>query len=396
MAIQAGVGISTEINPILAAKEAVRMASLHMHAERADLAFAFSSADLSYPSLLKTLSASLEHVPIIGSSGAAIISNQGIARHGVAVMLVSLPKNVSFSTAEVKDIKTRTPLVAGKELARELLKDFKDMRVLSTTFSDGMIEEGSSLIYGMQEIFGRSFPMVGASASCEMRSMKTFLYFNQEVLTDSAIGILWGGRLNFGLGIKHGWKPLGKPHSVTKSYGNVVYEIDNEPAANIYEEYLGRKLSDLRQETRLVSVLYPIGIHLAGEEEYLLRNILSIGTDGSLRLQGNVNQGNSIRLMIGTKESALAATEQAGLQAKGTLPNTEVDFALIFDSFSRYILLKRDAAKELEIIKETLGKDTPIIGLYTFGEQAPLRSISYQGQTYFHNQTITILTVGGQ
>lgn len=396
MAIQAGVGISTEANPILAAKEAVRKANLHMHAERADLAFVFSSTDLAYPSLLKTLSASLEHIPIIGASGGAIISNYGIVRHGVAVMLLSLPKNVSFATAQVKGIKAKTASIAGKELAVELLKDLKDMRVLSTVFSDGMIEEGSDLIHGMQERFGRSFPLVGASASCEMRSTKTYLYLNQEVLTDSAVGILWEGRLNFGLGIKHGWKPLGKPHTATRSYGNVLYEIDGQPAANIYEEYLGRKLSDLRQDTRLVSVLYPIGIHLAGEEEYLLRNILSIGTDGSLHLQGNVSQESSIRLMIGTKESALAATEQSASQAKGSLLNAEVDFALIFDSFSRYILLKRDAARELEIIKEVLGQDVPIIGLYTYGEQAPLRSISYQGQTYFHNQTITILTVGGQ
>ena len=30
-------------------------------------------------------------------------------------------------------------------------------------------------------------------------------------------------------------------------------------------------------------------------------------------------------------------------------------------------------------------------GFYTFGEQAPLKSINYQGKSYFHNQSIAIL-----
>ena len=72
-----------------------------------------------------------------------------------------------------------------------------------------------------------------------------------------------------------------------------------------------------------------------------------------------------------------------------------MSFAFVFDSVSRYILLGRQANKELEIIKEGLGNDTPIIGIYTYGEQAPLRAIKYQGKTYFHNQTITILGIEG-
>ena len=62
----------------------------------------------------------------------------------------------------------------------------------------------------------------------------------------------------------------------------------------------------------------------------------------------------------------------------------------VFDSISRYFLLGRQAEKELQIIRDGLGHDVPIAGIYTFGEQAPLKSINYLGQTYFHNQTITI------
>ena len=403
--VNIGIGLSTEKDPISAAREATRLASINLHSEKIDLAIVFSSIDLSCVSLLKTINVSLKgHVPIIGCSSAAIISNQGIFKHGLAVMLLSLPPNVYFNIACVRDIEEKTALSAGRELGEKLLYGFRDIRRdLSVIFSDGLMDEGSNLIYGLQERLGKSFPLVGASASDNMRFLRTYLYFNQEVLTDSAVGILWGGKLNFGLGIQHGWKPLGKPRTITKSEGNIIHEIDGEPAVKIYEEYLARDLAELQKEIRRISILYPIGMYLAGEQEYLLRNILSIENNGSLRLQGNVIQGSTIRLMIGTKESCLNATRQALNEAKKILFAPIVDitkseiknFVFVFDSVSRYMLLRREANQELEIIKEGFGKDTPIIGLYTYGEQAPLKAISYQGQAYFHNQTIAMLNIGG-
>jgi hypothetical protein len=364
----------------------------------------FSSPDLASLTLLKTLEVSLADVPIIGCSGAAIITNQGILRHGLGIMLLSFPDNIYFNVACVRDIKTRTALSAGRELGEQLAFGFRNVRRdLSVIFSDGLIEEGSNLIFGLQERLGKSFPLVGACASDNLRFLKTYLYFNQELLSDSTIGILWGGKLNFALGIRHGWKPLGKPHIVTKAAGNIISEIDGQPAAKLYEEYLGCGLSELQKQIRRISVLYPIGIDMPGEEEYILRNVLSIDSDGSLRLQGNVTEASSIRLMISTKESCLAATQQAVNEAKKVPSSPAIDtdksrmknFLLVFDSVSRYVLLRRDVARELEIIKEGFGNNTPIIGLYTYGEQAPLRAINYQGQAYFHNQTVTILNIGG-
>ena len=197
------------------------------------------------------------------------------------------------------------------------------------------------------------------------------------------------------MGIKHGWKPLGKPHHVTRSRGNIVYEIDGAPAVKLYEDYLACDLNTLRKELKRISILYPIGVYLPGEEEYILRNILAIEDNGSLIFQGNVPEEDLIRLMIGTKESCLSAVYQALDEAKKGLFGRMGKFVFIFDSASRYILLGRQADKELEIIKKGLDKDTSIIGLYTYGEQAPLRAINYQGRAYFHNQTITILAMGG-
>jgi hypothetical protein len=393
---EVSIGLSIKKDPVQAAKEAVQQARTNLHKEKVDLGIVFASIDLSCVNLLKTINIYLEGTPVIGCSGAAIISNQGVFKHGLIIMLLSFSEDVYFNTACVKNIKTKTSFSAGEELGEKLLYGFHNIpRDISVIFSDGLIEEGSNLIYGLQEKLGRSFPLAGASASDNLTFKKTYLYFNQELISDAACGMLLGGKLKFGLGIKHGWKPLGKPHRVTKSTGNIVYEIDGVPAVNLYEEYLACDLATLRKELKRISVLYPIGINLAGEEEYILRNILSIEDGGFLVFQGNVPQDCPIRLMIGTKESCLSAVYQAVDEVKKTLIGYKNNFVFIFDSVSRYKLLGREANKELEIIKEEMGNDTPIIGLYTYGEQAPLKAINYQGRAHFHNQTITILAIGG-
>jgi hypothetical protein len=389
-----GVGLSTERDPIKAIKEAMQQARTTIYKERIDLALVFSSIDFSYPGVIKAISSLLGNVPILGCSAAAIISNKGIFRKGLTIMLLSFPKTVSFSTALVKDINKKGALNAGEELSDKLLRGFSGThRDLGLIFSDGLIEESSNLIYGLQERLGISFPLIGALASDNLRFLRTFVYFNQEVADNASCGIVLGGKLNFGWGIKHGWKPLGKPRRVTKAKANIVYEIDTLPAVKIYEEYLARDANELIKELKRISIFYPIGIRLQGEEEYLLRNIHSIGDDGSLNFQGNVPEESLIRLMIGSKESCLAATRQAVNESKLALSGKKIAFAFVFNSISRYILLGRGAKKELDIIQEMLGEDTPVIGIYTYGEQAPLRAINYHGRTYLHNQTFTILAI---
>lgn len=396
MAIKAGIGIGTDRNPLAAVQNALRQAKTNIQTEKIDLAVVFSTIEFADSSVLKTIKNLLGPVSLVGCSTLGIISNQGIFRRGLSILLLSFPRGVFCNTAYVKDINAKSMTDAGEELGQKLLYGFKNVqRDFSILFSDGLLRDTSNLIYGLRERMGLSFPMAGASASDNLEFKKTYVYFNDEALSGATCGILFGGKSNFGLGVQHGWKPLGRPRQVTKAAGNIIYEIDGAPAADVYKEYFNYGIADLKRELKRISILYPLGIYLAGEEEYLLRNIISIEDDSALACQGDVPAGSLIRLMIGTKESCLAACEQAAEEAKNQLLGRAPSFLFVFDSASRYALLGRQAHREIEIIKERLGKDTPIMGMYTYGEQAPLKAVRYYGKTYFHNQTISILGIGG-
>lgn len=389
------LGFSQLKEHVHAANEAIGQAIIGLKNVPANLAFIFTSTEFAHPLLLKAANNLLGEIPILGCSSQGILTNKGAFKYGFAILLVSLNQQAFFNIASVKGVNKNTSLLSGEELANKLLYGFKNVRrSLSIVFSDRLITDGANLTNGLQKNLGKSFPLIGASASDDFGNQKTFQYVNNELLSESCSGILFGGKFNFGFGIKHGWLALGKIRCVTASSGNIIKEIGGLPAVKLYEDYFAKDAMELAKELRRISISYPIGIYLQGEKEYLLRNIVSIEDDGSLVTQGEVPQNSKIRLMISTEDSRLKAVIAASEEAKRNLGGQKIKFVMVFDSAARLSLLGRQNDIELGVIKEVFGKDTPLIGIYTNGEQAPLKSINYLGQTYLHNQSINILAIG--
>ena len=343
-----GVGLSTEKDSFLAAKEAVQQALGELKQDTIDLVLIFSSMEYANIKTIKALSNLLGPVAIAGCTGLGLICNQAVLRRGISVVLLHFPDDVYCNTAFVKDVSSDNALVAGEELGEKLLYGFKQMRRdIAMVFSDGHLEDGSSLTQGIREQLGRSFPFLGISASESRRGAKTFLYYNQEVATNAVSGILFAGKSSFGVGIKHGWKPLGKPRRITRAEGNIIYEIEHTEAAKLYEDYLDCDLAKLKSQLKSIAALYPIGVYVEGEPEYLLRNVMEIRDDGAFVCQGNIPADAPMRLMIGTKESCINATKEALYEAKRELWGRKIDCVFVFESAVRYSLLGADTEKEI-------------------------------------------------
>ena len=97
--------------------------------------------------------------------------------------------------------------------------------------------------------------------------------------------------------------------------------------------------------------------------------------------------------MIADKEGVLNAAREAALKAKEGLNNAKISAVIVFDSIARKRILGRNALDEIEIIRNTLGKSVPIIGFYSYGQQAPLRAERYIGKSYFHNEAVVVLCI---
>lgn len=388
-----GVGISEKKDPFLAASEAAKFALYQIHHREIAFGILFSTIHFADPKLLEGISYSLGNIPLMGCTGAALISSDAVKKYGVGLMLVSSDK-IKFGMSATADINTKGARAAGEEFAHDALKKLGiHQRDLALIFFDGLVENGSDLLRGIKDVVGLSFPIVGGSSADNMRFHKTYQYHNGDILTNNLVGAIFAGENFFGIGVRHGWKPLGKPHLITEVKGNVIKKIEGKPAVSIYQDYFGKSREEVEQQLLRMSIYYPLGLYVPGESEYLLRNALRIDTDGGLVCQGDAAEGSDVRLMMGTKEWALEAATQAAEEAKNALQNKTIKGALVFESISRYKLLGRLTEKELSRIKEVLG-DIPILGICTYGEQAPLKSLEHYGETYFHNETLAILAIG--
>ena len=390
-----GTGFSSHKNPLEASREASFQAKKQIKGETPNLVIVFSSIHFSNKNLLEGVCFVFgEDTHILGCSGYGVIDNSGVHKYGVVVMAIYSTK-IKFGFSHITGIDKDTAHQAGETFAREALKDLHDSsREVGLVFSDGLIEKTSELLSGMKKVLGRSFPIIGGSSADNLRFAKTYQYFNKEILNKSVVGTILSGDGSFGYGLKHGWQPLGRPHTVTRSLGNVIMKIEDSPAVEIYKDYLKKDTHEIKSLLPQISILYPLGIYLSDEEEYMLRNVLTINNDGSLTCQGDVPEDSQLRIMMGTKESAIGAAGQAAQEAKDSLIKSRLIGAIIFESVSRLKLFGYRVNEETDAIKNVLGKNIPIAGVCTFGEQAPLKSLKYHGESHFHNETVAILTIG--
>lgn len=395
MGLSVGIGISEKKDPFLAASEAAKFA-LHQihHSKEITLGILFSTIHFADKRLLEGITYSLGPIKLLGCTGAGLISSNAISTYGVGLMLIASSEKIKFGCAAAPDISGKGARAAGEEFAQAALKNLgTPQRDMALVFCDGLVENASELLRGIKDVLGLSFPIFGGSSADNLRFFKTYQYFNGELLTNSLTGAVFSGESIFGMGLRHGWKPLGKPHAITEVKGNVIKKIEGKPAVTIYEDYFGKSREEIKQSLIRMSIYYPLGIYVPGETEYLLRNALRIDEDGGLVCQGDAAAGEDVRLMMGTKEWALDAATQAAQEAKSALADKTIKGAIIFESISRNKLLGRLTEKELSRIKEVLG-DVPILGICTYGEQAPLKSLEHYGETYFHNETVAILAIG--
>jgi len=262
-------------------------------------------------------------------------------------------------------------------------------------FGDGLVTSSADVVRGIQEVLGTSALIVGGMTGDDFRFLKTHQYANDRVVSRAIVGVLLGGSCKIGVGIEHGFAPISKPRQITRASANMLYELDGQPAASVYEEYFGAELAQrIRQEglTRQ-GIAFPIGMQGSSPNQWLLRNIIAFEGNGSLSCNGEMLEGSWLQLMMSSRNLALEAAQRAALQA--IRPLNRVACALIFDSAMRRTLLGTEqAATEIARIREVIGPSTPMAGCYTYGEQAPFGTLSINERNAFQTSSVLVVALG--
>jgi hypothetical protein len=395
MAINVGVGKSKELDSFAAGSLAAHNAMDKLGAKDPGIAFCFASSRFDHAKLIQGIKSVIPNVPLIGCSTAGEITSEGPDKKSVTVLLIE--SNTLHAAIGLGKKISQDSRRAGQEVAHDTIIKTRQgqPRHAFMMLSDGLNGNGGEIIRGVQEVLGTSFPIVGGSAADDFSFNNTFQYYDENIYQDSVCGVLFSGDISVGIGARHGWYPLGKPRIVTSADHNIIKKLDGKPAARIYEDYFGKRVADLSTEPMArMSVMYPLGMSIPEEEECIIRNAMKVDSEGALICAGEVPKGSEIRVMMGSKETALKAAQKASEIALGALRKRKASLVFVFDSVSRERLFGRKSKDEIEIVKKIFGPDTPIVGFYTYGEQAPLGATINLGQTFFHNETIVVFAIG--
>jgi hypothetical protein len=278
---------------------------------------------------------------------------------------------------------------AGKRLAKQFPSNVRYAQI----FSDGLTGNGCAILRGITSVLGRHVPIAGGTAGDAGAFQKTWQFFKADVVTDAVVGIGFSGDFAVGTGVSSGWSPIGIAKRVTKACENIVYELNGQPALEVYERFLGKHADKLPS----VGVEYPLGLVHESEKTnkqdfHLLRATMSVNRgDGSIAFAGEIPEGCMVRLTCGDHASILEAAEQAAISALSELGGRSPAMAFFYSCMARKIVLGRRTWEEIDRVRLAIGPNLPIVGFYTYGEYCP---ISVDGPNLLHNETASVSVIG--
>lgn len=356
-------------------------------------AIMFSSSTFDQTEVASTLQGKLgADIPFVGASTAGEISKSGPSVAPSVTVMVFSSDTIGCHSALVTDVSGNEE-AKGTELGN-LLSGQTDKKIeYCTIHADGLKVNPNGILKGLSAALPDAV-LTGGSAGDDGNYKQTYQYYNGETHSNAVAALAFSGPISVSVGVRHGWNPISGIRTVTKAEGQVVHTIDDKPAISLYEEFLGEEVAEQLKEVTLakVALSYPVGIVTPDSNTMLLRAPFYVDAEGSITFGGEVPEGSSIQLMIGSKEEAVEAAAVAAADAVEQLGTTPSG-ALIYSCHIRDTLYatREESKLEIEAIQRAVGSETPMAGFYTYAEQAPVRDKAVDIKTCdpaTHNETV--------
>lgn len=363
--------------------------------QSADLVLVFGSIDIfDSPGFAERLKGDFPGAVAVGCSTAGEIAGDSVLDGSCIVTTIRFDKGTAIAATEAHIASADGSQLAGETLGEALIARPGLSGVL--LFARGVGVNGSALIDGLLSRLPSGVPVSGGLAGDGGAFRRTLVLGPSGVSDRQAVAVgLYGEAVHLGLGSVGGWEPFGPARKVTKAVGNLLLQLDGEPALNVYKRYLGDYARDLPAS----GLLFPFELLNGNHDSVgLIRTILGIDeTAGGLILAGTVEEGFYLRLMHASTDGlvdgaeqagAIAAAASAGVMAVDAAAETAGDrLALLTSCVGRKLVLGDRVEEEVQAVADRMGPGAVLAGFYSYGEIGPMRDLV---DCRLHNQTMTV------
>ena len=238
-----------------------------------------------------------------------------------------------------------------------------------------------AVIKGLRRVVGDRCPIVGGSSADNDVSGRWRQIGRGGPMSDGlALAVLLPSS-PLGYAFRGGYEPAGPSGLVTASSGREILRIDGQPAAEVYNRWIGGRIDKQLAHgdggtILLDTTLCPIATDTSpveGVSHFLLIHPESVTPSHALRTFCNLEEGARIYAMKGDRQRLVDRAGRVAGQALGALPagHAGAAGALVVYCGGCKLAVGEDIARVSEAVVRSLG-DVPFIGCFTFGEQGQL------------------------
>jgi len=384
MTLLAVTGQATSLDGREAAVQATHKALERLGKRPVAFGFIVASYHFPFQQILSGITPLLGDTPLLGFSTTSEFSSDGVTRRSVVVTLVS--GNELHARADWWpgfDIDSRN-------ITQKMIQAFQLEQTEGTLLvaADGLNGDAGQLCATLPT---GNYRLAGCLAGGDLRRAYTSQIGGKKAGSGGLAAAFLSGEYAIGIGCNHAWLPVGSYFTITKSSGQLVMTLNDQPANETYARLFGYTPQEwTASPLNVLARLYPLGLEQDGQSQLLIRSPLRIETDGSLRMNTLVSEGSVGHLMIGGVENCLQSTVEASHQALAQLGECRPVLALVLVDIAIQMLLEAQPGSELEAVRSVLGREVPVVGGYTFGQIARTSA----GIPQLLDQHITVIVLG--
>jgi hypothetical protein len=396
MTTNAGVGMSHHHSPSIAGYEAAEKALENAGVRKPDFVFMFATVGYEQRSLLQAVREATGGAPLCGCSGEGTIDGDDADESDFSVVVMAISSDeLRWHNGLATGLGTDS-LTAGQRVAQDLASELGADAVGLFTFPDGLTANVDQFLAGLEGNLSseRFLPIWGGTPadSLTRSARQTYQYCDDEVVTDGVSYALLSGEALPVWAIDVAYVPIGGERTVTRSQGNVIYEIDGKPALEVFQEYLPDPtlVDDWGSFANSLALSFRAPSYIK-DEEYVARALLTANkAEGSVNLATEVQEGTSVWMSSRDKEKTTTGLDRMAAQIKQELGGAQPRLVLHFDCTARGKVMFRDKEKLqlLRQLRQAVGPEAPWAGFYTFGEIGPVGK-----HNCYHNYTAVVLAL---
>ncbi len=323
-----------------------------------------------------------KNISLLGGSTVGEFKDGDIYKQSMVCMLFDWPKEL-FSVLFQSENQEADPYKLAIDAAKYAKEKFENPIFISL-ISYGL--NGELVIEGLNDGLGKEVQIYGGMAGGN--DLETYVFDNDHIASENGIVhlMLDGDKIQVeGLAVS-GWRTLGTPKRITKAKENIIYQIDGEPALEIYKRYFGEYHNWNEQDGNVAisNSQYPIQVIRDGVP--IIRAPMLVNEEEqSLVMVAPVKEGEEFVFSVSPGFEVIDETLEEFQNFKQQALEFEPDAVILFSCAARNLSLGPLIDEEVNGLYNLWGK--PFIGYFTFGELG----CNKNGKFYLFNETCSLV-----